>query len=122
MAKHSDPLRTRRVVYGLASWLLLGVAWWAVLRRDPQSWLTQLVVPAVAAVVVTAVTLLWVHHNLGIYQRKGPRRGLPDADLPWTSDSLGRRLEIPHGLEDARVLRLVLDGTDGGVKRYEVTP
>jgi hypothetical protein len=117
VVKHSDPLRVRRVVYGLLAWVLLGVAWWAVLQRDPRTWLAQLLVPAVAAVVVTAVTLFWVRHNLGIYQRKGPRRGVPAVDEPWTHDSLGRPLAFSPRLAEAPVVRL--DLVDG-VKRYEV--
>lgn len=104
-------------MYGVLSWVALGIAWWAVLRRDPRAWLPELLVPTVALVVVTVLTLLWVRHNLGIYQRKGPRRGVPEVHEPWVSDSLGRRLELPAGVAGARLVRVVLDGD---VKRYEV--
>jgi hypothetical protein len=117
VSRHSDPLGTRRVVVGVASWIALGLAWYAVLHRDARTWLPQLLIPTVSLVVVTALTLLWVRHNLGIYQRKGPRRGIPAVDQPWTADSLGRRLELPAAVEAAPVVRLVLDGD---VKRYEV--
>ena len=117
MSRHCDPLGTRRTVYGVLSWIALGVAWWAVLRRDHRTWLPELIVPTVALVVVTALTLLWVRHNLGIYQRKGARRGIPEVHAPWVSDSLGRRLELLSHAAGARVVRVVLDGD---VKRYEV--
>jgi hypothetical protein len=110
-------LAARRVLWGVCAWLLLGVAWWDVLRRDARTWLPELLIPAVTLVVVTGVTLLWVKHNRGIYQRKGPRKGLPAADAPWALDSLGRTLEFAPGVEDARVIRL---GLAGDVKRYEV--
>lgn len=119
MSKHADPLAVRRVAYGVVAWLLLGVAWWQVLVRDPRSWLYELAVPVVSVVVVTALTLAWVRHNLGIYQRKGPRRGVPAAEAPWTADSLGRQLVIAPGTDTARVVRLDLHGA---VKRYEVEP
>lgn len=119
VSKHADPLGTCRVAYGAIAWVVLVVAWWQVLSRGPQTWVSQLVVPVLAVVVVTAMTLGWVRHNLGIYQRKGPRHGLPEADAPWTTDSLGRRLEFTPGLEDARFVRLDLHGD---VKRYEVAP
>jgi len=117
VAKHADLMGTRRVVYGVIAWLTLAAAWWGVLRRDTHTWIPQLLVPVVAFVVVTVLTLAWVRHNLGIYQRKGPRRGLPDAEAPWTHDSLGRQLELEPGLRDARVVRVDLDGD---VKRYGV--
>jgi hypothetical protein len=117
VSRHRDPLGTRRVVYGVLSWIALGIAWWAVLHRDHRTWLPQLVVPTASLVVVTVLTLLWVRHNLGIYQRKGPRQGVPEVDDPWVSDSLGRRLDLPADVAGARHVRVVLDGD---VKRYEV--
>lgn len=117
MSKHADPIGTRRLVVGVLSWLVLVLAWWLVLERDPRTWVYELSVPVVSAVVVTVVTLYWVRHNLGIYQRKGPRRGVPAVDDPWTRDSLGRRLELAPDLDRARVVRLELHGH---VKRYEV--
>lgn len=117
MSRHHDPIGTRRIVYGVLSWLALGAAWWAVLRRDHRTWLPELLVPTAALVVVSALTLLWVRHNLGIYQRKGPRRGVPEVQEPWLRDSLGRRLELPVELTGARLVRVVVDGD---VKRYEV--
>ena len=117
MSRHSDPIGTRRIVVGVLSWLALGTAWWAVLSRDSRTWLPQLLVPAVALVAVTALTLLWVRHNLGIYQRKGPRSGLPSTPATWTADSLGRRLDLPAAALSARRVHVVLDGD---VKRYEV--
>lgn len=117
MSRHADPIGTRRVLWGVCAWFLLALAWWDVLRRDSRTWLPELLVPAITLVVVTVVTLYWVRHNLGIYQRKGPRKGLPDADAPWVADSLGRRLEFAPGVADARVIRV---GIEGDVKRYEV--
>jgi hypothetical protein len=117
VTKHSDPLGARRVVFGVLAWVALALAWWVVLQRDPRTWLVQLAVPVVSLVVVTVLTLAWVRHNLGIYQRKGPRRGLPAVDAPWTEDSLGRRLVLADGLAAARVVRLDLRDD---VKHYEV--
>jgi hypothetical protein len=119
MSRHSDPIGARRVILGVLSWVVFGVAWWAVLRQDPRSWLRDLAVPLVALLVVTALTLAWVRHNLGIYRRKGPRRGLPAIAADWTHDSIGRPLLLPAGLDAARVV--VVDVVDGR-KTYEAQP
>jgi hypothetical protein len=117
VSKHTDPIGTRRLLVGALSWIALAAAWWAVLQRDSRTWVPELLVPAVALVVVTALTLLWVRHNLGIFQRKGPRTGLPETHAPWERDSLGRHLDLPVAALSARQVTLVLDGD---VKRYEV--
>jgi len=117
MSKHSDPIGARRLAVGVVSWVVFAVAWWLVLRRDPGSWLPDLAVPVVSVVVVTALTLLWVRHNTGIYRRKGPRRGLPAVDAPWTHDSLGRPLALS---DEARSGRVVSVDVVDGMKRYEV--
>lgn len=112
-----DPLQRRRVLTGLLAWIAFGLSWWLVLRRDPRTWQEQLLVPASSLFLVTAVTLLWVRHNLAIFRRKGPRRGLPVVDAPWTHDSLGRPLALPA---QARLARVVEVHVEHSVKRYEV--
>jgi hypothetical protein len=117
VSKHTDPMATRRLVVGVLSWAVFAVAWWLVLRRDPSSWLPDLAVPVVSLVVVTVLTLAWVRHNLGIYRRKGPRRGLPAVDAPWTHDSIGRPLVLP---QEALTARFVTVDVVDGLKAYEV--
>lgn len=116
MSKHSDPIALRRVAVGTVSWLAFAFAWWFVLQRDPRTWVVELVVPVVSLLVVTVLTLAWVRHNLGIYERKGPRRGVPGTGAPYTHDSLGRVLVLPS-LDTARVVRV---DVQSGTKRYEV--
>ena len=48
MSKHSDPIGVRRIVVGVVSWVVFGLAWWLVLRRDPSSWLPDLAGPVVS--------------------------------------------------------------------------
>jgi len=117
VTKHADPISHRRLVVGVVSWVVLGLAWWRVLDRDPREWVYELSVPVVSLVAVTVLTLWWVRHNLGIYQRKGPRRGVPAVDAHWSHDSLGRALVLDEGVTTGRVVRVVLEGD---VKRYEV--
>ena len=115
MSHPPGALRARRVVLGVISWVVLGLAWWSVLSRDARSWLPDLLVPAVTLVVIPVVTLAWVRHNLGIYQRKGPRRSALRVEAPWSQDSLGRELTFAPDVPDARVVLVELDGA---VKAY----
>lgn len=117
MINRTDPLRRRRVAIGGLAWLAFAACWWLVLRHDPKAWREEMVLPLGALLAVTVVTLAWVRHNLGIYRRKGPRRGLPEADTPWRRDSLGRPLDLPAAAFGARVVSLSIAD---GVKRYEV--
>lgn len=115
MARHSDPLRGRRLVWGVVAWLVLGLAWARVVSGQVRTWLPELAIPAIAAMIAVAITTVWVRHNLAIYQRKGPRRGLPAADERWHADSLGRRIELADDVLEANVVRIDLVGD---VKRY----
>lgn len=117
MSKHLDPLAGRRTVVGLVSWVVLGVSWWLVLRRGAQTWWEAIAVPGVTLLVVTVLTLAWVRHNQGIYERKGPRRGVPSVEQPWTHDSLGRPLLLTVEAQHAQVVHVHVEGD---LKRYEV--
>lgn len=119
MGRPADPLRHRRIVAGIFAWVAFGVCWWLVLSRDSRTWGMELLIPPAALVVVTAVTVLWVRHNLAIFRRAGPRRGLPASEQPWRRDSLGRPIDLPVQAVTAPLVRLSLED---GVKRYRVIP
>jgi hypothetical protein len=100
----------------LGCWLVLAVEHKAtgVALRDT---LFQL---AVLMGVVLAITIWWIRHNVGIYRRKGPRRGRP-AESPRTDeDRLGRRIRwaMPGGVRTARTQRHLVVELDGGAKVY----
>jgi hypothetical protein len=115
----------RQIVHGLVgvgSWLLVGVLWVSVVRdgKAAGSFQDTVLELAVLAGVVLAVTLWWVRHNVGIYRRKGPRRGRVNS-LPRTDeDRLGRAVcwSLAGGAAAAtRAQRLVVE-VDGDVKTY----
>jgi hypothetical protein len=111
MHRKVDPIARRRLVVGVLGWLAFALCWWLVLRRDPRTWWRELAVPLASLAFVGNLTLLWVRHNLSIFQRKGPRRGLPSVERPWTTDTLGRPLDIPRSVATASVVEVdVVDG------------
>jgi hypothetical protein len=115
----TDRIAGRRRVVGVLGWLAFVACWWLVLRRDPRTWREELAVPLASLLLVAVVTLVWVRHNLGIFRRKGPRRGLPAVDAPWTHDTLGRPLDLPRAAVTASVVELVVVD---GEKVYRVAP
>ncbi|HEU5034029.1 MAG TPA: hypothetical protein VFT62_04620 [Mycobacteriales bacterium] len=117
MSPSAGPIRRKRRVAGALAWVLFSLAWVFVLRRDPKTWLPELIVPLIAAVAVTALTSLWVRHNIGIYRRKGPRRTIPAAPTSWQSDTLGRPLRLTAGAGTARVVTV---SVADGCKHYRV--
>jgi len=103
----------------VAGWCLFAGSWWLVLDqpRDTAG-LGHLVLGAV--IVMPAITLAWIAHNLGIHRRKGPRRAVAPVPLRYDVDFNGRRIEADWPtLQDARTV--VIERGDG-VKRYVSRP
>ena len=92
----NDPFGRRRILFGILAWLLFlaVVVRWAFVRNDSATLVLELAIPVTMLFVVVVATELWIRHNIGIYKRKGPRRKTAVFDAPWTSDSLGRALDI----------------------------
>ena len=90
-----DPLGRRRALAAVIAWIGFAVAWVLVARRPGAVVLSEqlLVVPA-SAVLVAAISGWWIRHNRRIYQRKGPRRGVPVVLGPPGEDRLGRPVHL----------------------------
>ena len=89
-------------VIGIAFWLLL-VGLWVVLALEGKASGeafrdTGLQLAALMGVVLT-VTIWWIRHNVGIYRRKGARRGRPEVRPRTDEDRLGRPITwaVPEG-------------------------
>jgi hypothetical protein len=69
---------------------------------------------------VLAITTWWVRHNVGIYRKKGPRRGRPELAPRTDEDRLGHQLrwQVPGGVEAATAQQLLVVELDGDVKTY----
>lgn len=102
------------------TWLLF-VYWWN--RVIPQISIDDASVAFLViflTFLITAVlTLLWVRHNLGIFRRKGARKGLPAVSEEIRSDSLGRTLDIP-GYDSLKGAPVVVISREGDRKRFDM--
>ena len=67
--------------------------------------------------ITSVLTLLWVRHNLGIFRRKGPRKGLPAVSEEIHSDSLGRIHDLP-GCDSLKGAPVVVISREGDRKRF----
>jgi hypothetical protein len=81
---------------------------------------TNVEVVAAIGVAVAIVTLAWVHHNVRIYRRKGPRKGRPTISPRTDVDRLGRRVqwELPQGHTEALAAGMLVVEVGDGEKRY----
>jgi hypothetical protein len=110
-------------VVGVVFWAMLAAAWvllWVDGKATGTAFRDTLVELAVLIGVVLAVTTWWIRHNVGIYRRKGPRRGRPETPVPTDEDRLGRRVRwaMPGGVRTARAEQHLVIDVEGDVKLY----
>jgi len=114
----------RRVIHTLLSlggWVLFVWWWWIVVHRvSPDEMRFTGIFVALALVVTVLVTLAWVWHNLGIFERRGPRTTAITATSDFSTDGVGRPVTYATGSLDrhtAPVVHVLLVEHDE--KRYE---
>ncbi len=112
----TEASRGRRILHALialAGWALFGYWWTVVYARVSSSEVRFTVIfVLVASVISVAVTGLWVFHNLSIFRRKGPRKGVRDVVLDYSHDPLGRPVTFestPEALLKAPAVRVRVD-------------
>lgn len=116
-----DDLALSRGLLAAVAWGVFAAAWVLVVRRPGAVvFSAQLLVIPLAAVLVTVISTWWIRHNRRIYQRKGPRRGIPFPAGPLGEDRLGRpvHLDLPTL---AGVQEVVLETSSLG-KTYRIAP
>jgi hypothetical protein len=113
----------RHTLIGISAWLALA-GLWALLgvqhKLSAASFRDTLFQLTIVVGVVLAVTAWWIRHNVGIYRRKGPRRGRAEIPPITDVDKLGRRIRwaMPGGVRTARAQRHLIVDVDGDVKTY----
>jgi hypothetical protein len=111
------------IAIGLAFWLVL-IGLWVLLategRASGDAFANTGLELAALIGAVLALTTWWIRHNVGIYRKKGPRRGRPDLPPNIDEDRLGHplRWEMPGGPETATAAAHVVVELEAGVKTY----
>lgn len=111
------------VLVACVFWVLL-IGAWVVLavqgKVTAEGVLDGLEVVGAMGLVVGAATLYWVRHNVGIYRRKGPRRGRPIRRPDTQLDRLSRpvRWQFEDGHAGALDASHILIDLVGNVKVY----
>lgn len=76
-------------------WAAFFWGWWFILFHWPR---TELIVSlrllAFSGSLCGIVITLWIHHNIAIFKRKGPRREVKQISMTLASDVLGRPLVL----------------------------
>jgi hypothetical protein len=74
-ARRANPGARIQAALLLPLWLAFMVGWWRVLRNGPAADLARSFELLAGIAALYGLTLvLWIRHNVGIWQRKGPRR------------------------------------------------
>ncbi len=81
-----------QLVLVVIGWCLFLWAWISVMRFTAlETVVATIVLLAALAVVIEAINLLWIWHNVNIFKKKGPRKSVPQVRYESQRDFLGRR-------------------------------
>jgi hypothetical protein len=107
--------RVLHLVALVGGWALFIWGWYDVSRQPWDSTALTWLVGA-SIVLLPLLTVAWILHNVGIYRRKGPRRGAHAVDDSYLHDWNGR--EISADLATVRSAPIVVIRIDGNRKIY----
>ncbi len=108
---------------GLAFWVVFAWLWIDLLtdgKASPAALSGSLLRVIGIGVVVLAITLGWVAHNVRIHARKGARGGGPVQSPRTSVDRLDRPVSwrLPGGHAEALATRHLVVTVEGGAKVY----
>ena len=87
------PFGLPQAVLVVVGWVVFLWAWISVVRHTaPSTMLWTLGLLGACALVNQAISLGWIHHNLRIFARKGPRKAVFVPEHEFTKDFLEREL------------------------------
>jgi hypothetical protein len=112
-ARQSPPLKLWQkighTVFVILGWVLF-VWMWQLASGEPWDSAPLMFLIIGALIVSPLVTLFWIFHNMGIYRRKGPRKGMADVKPYYDVDWSGREVTADWAtLAKARVVVIEID-------------
>lgn len=117
----SGPLQAAwHIVLVVFGWVLFGGFWWLVLQQGSNSLSSIVWLISAALVLLPVITLYWVLHNRGIYDRKGPRRQVQVIEKTYAQDWAGRPVRADFG--KLRQTRLITIDSTADEKRFLASP
>ena len=111
--------KRRKLVHFLVliiGWLLFFGSWWRVLETQRLSYPVLIWLLLGALVVIPLVTLIWLRHNVHIYERKGPRLQVRIADERYEHDWQG--LQVSADWVGLRAAHSIGVGLESDRKSY----
>ena len=112
-AGHSPPLTLRQkvghVLFVILGWVLF-IWFWHIAAGEPWDSAPLMFLIIGSIIVSPLVTLFWIFHNMGIYKRKGPRKGMANVQPFYDVDWSGREVTADWAaLTSARVVVIEVD-------------
>jgi hypothetical protein len=92
-------------------WFVFLWAWVSVMRFTAlETVVGTIILLATLALVIEVINLLWIRHNVTIFKKKGPRKGVPQVRYEFQGDFLGRRQDADW--QNLRGEALIIVGFD----------
>lgn len=83
-------MRFLRSSWVVLLWLLFAALWYRVYAITTRADVTNAMTYVMVTVLVYGIVMtVWVHHNIAIYRKKGPRRGIRFLAYSAIHDRLG---------------------------------
>lgn len=112
------PERSRRrdlahVVLLVVPWAVFGWLWWRVaLSTTAGELLNAFGLVVLVAVFCVPLTMLWIAHNVRIFERKGPRTGRPTVATTYATDWMEREVVADWAAVRSAAVVVVEPGAD----------
>lgn len=113
---------TIHLLVTLFFWGLFGY-WWAKIipQTSARDVFDALLLISLSILCTLVLTLVWVRHNIRIFRRKGPRKGLPSVSENRSADRIGVPIVHP-GTEALKHSQVVTISRQNDRKQFHVAP
>ena len=105
-------MRLLRSLFVVLLWLLFVALWYRVYGITTVSDLTGAFTYVTGIIIVYGIVITaWILHNIAIFRRKGPRRGVLHLEFAAIHDRLGSYIVAPPNIKQTQ--SIVVNVSDG---------